>query len=67
LLFPAKYREKILNIPDIFLTFFYKYRDNDAIVLSLLGSTVGTFRFSRNGNLLTSSICHFVQGELTEI
>ena len=48
LAFSRKYLEKILNIPNIFLSFLYKYHNNDFIkskistVLSLLGSAVGT-------------------------
>ena len=29
--FPPKYRENVLHMPNIFLTFFYKYHDNDFV------------------------------------
>ena len=67
--FSPKYLEKILNIPSIFLSFFCKYHNNDFVksnniycAFSTWSSSRNRFRFSRNQNLRTFSICHFVQG-----
>ena len=59
LAFSPKYFEKILNMPNIFLSFFYKYHNNDFIKSKI--SFIGKTGMRHSLYKVTASTCEHVQ------